>query len=451
MNSEKYIAAIEIGSSRISGAVGRVHTDTGMLDVLAVETEHTTECVRHGMIQNVEEVGARVARIVTRLERALGSSPQYRIKSVYVGLGGRSLRNEKITLRRALPEDTEITSEILTSLRDEARSYPVDSSLEVVDAQPRLFVIDKTETRNPVGMFGNSLAADYNLIVCRPILRKHIHRVVRDKAGLNLAAMVVTPMAVADMVLSSEEKRLGCMLVDLGAETTTVSIYKADNLIYLAVLPMGSRNITSDITSLSLLEERAEEIKTTSGSAIQSENPSTLNLSGIKLSDVANLVSARAEEIVANIIQQISYAGITDKELPGGIVMTGAGFNLNRMPELLKNQSGLPVRRASLPADVNMEDAKAPTYETLQLVAILRAGLAPQAPECVEIPVRDEIPVTGEIPVYTETETERRGVDETVRPHRKPGKIFGGIGRLGRKITGIFAPSDDDDDDTEIE
>lgn len=447
MNSEKYIAAIEIGSSRISGALGRVHTDSLSLDVLAVETEHLSECVRHGMIQNVEEVSSRVMRIISRLERRMGGNPPRRIKAIYAGLAGRSLRNEKITLRRALPDDTEITSDILNSLRDEARSYPVDSNLEVVDAQPRAFMVDKTEIKNPVGTFGSNLSADYNLIVCRPILRKHIQRVIQEKAGLNLAAMVVTPTALADMVLTAEEKRLGCMLVDLGAETTTVAIYKADTLLYLAVLPMGSRNITTDITSLSLLEERAEEIKTTSGSAIQSENPSTLNLSGIKLSDVANLVAARSEEIVANIIQQITYAGITDNELPAGIVMAGAGFNLNRLPELLKNQSGLAVRRANLPNDVAMEDAKASTYEALQLVAILRAGLSPHAPECVEIQRLDDIPSTGgDTPdPLPEPDPEKPG-----KTSGSGGKIIGGLGRFGRKIAGIFAPSEDDDDDTEL-
>ena len=162
-----------------------------------------------------------------------------------------------------LPDDTEINDDILRRLRDQALSTAIDSSLEVVDAIPRVYMVGKSETRSPKGAIGNKIHATFDLIVCRPELRRNLQRTISDKLDININGFVVTALSTAQVLLTSEEKRLGCMLVDMGAETTTVSIYKDGSLRYFATLPMGGRNITRDITSLSLLEERAEDIKIT--------------------------------------------------------------------------------------------------------------------------------------------------------------------------------------------
>lgn len=449
-NSGKYIAAIEICSSKIVGAVGRAKAD-GRLDVIAVEQERTLECVRHGVIHNVEETAHRVLRILDKLQSRPGVTPR-KIKAVYVGLAGQSLRNITTEIDRRLPDETEITETILNSLKTDALSANIDSSLEVVDAMPRVYYVNKTETKSPVGTFGNNINATYDLIVCRPLLKKNLMRVVQDKAGMDIAGIVVTPLAVADMVLSLDEKRLGCMLVDMGAETTTVSIYRQGNLHYLATLPMGSRNITNDITSLSVLEERAEEIKTTSGNAIAQPNPSTLNLNGIKLSDVSNIVVARSEELVANIIEQISYAGITDKDLPGGIIVAGGGFNLNRLNELLKLKSGLSVRRASLPNSITLEDTKAPSYETIEVISILRTGIAADKPECLELSQPQELPVSD--PDYHRPDKPEENPETPRAPKREPvEKEPNWLQRRLEKIKGriVDAWKESPDDDTELD
>lgn len=442
MSQDKYIAALEIGSSKITLAVGRAAAD-GRLFIVALEQEHQVECVCHGVIHNVEETAAIISRLLGRIERRTGVSPR-KIKQAYVGLEGRSLKNVPREISRQLADDTEITQEIIDSLRAEAISSHIDSSLEVIDAVPASYIVGKTETRSAVGTFGNGIRAQYQLIAARPILRKHLERVVRDKAGLPIVDLVITPLAVANLILTDEEKRLGCMLVDMGAETTTVAIYLNGSLHYLAVLPMGGRNITQDITTLNVLEERAEEIKTTSGNAIPADTPSTLNLDGVKLSEVSNLVVARAEEIIANIIEQINYAGITDKQLPGGIITIGGGFNLNRMRDLLARQSSLNVRRGSLPSSVVIEDTKAPSYETIEVASIMHAGLDPAAPDCLEIPVTEELPADD----FTYNDIP----DETPRRREQRPKKPGMLDRVWVGLSHIWNSSaDDDDEDTEID
>jgi len=448
MNQEKYIAAIEISSSKIVGAVGR-HTPAGRLEVIAVETEHAVECVCYGIIHNVEETASRIARILEKLEHRTGISPR-RITKAYVGLAGRSLRNVPREILRNLPEDTEITEDILANIADEAQRSQIDSSLEVLEALPASYMVNKTETMSPVGTFGNSIRVKYQLVAARPMLRRHIERVVREKVGIDIAGIVVTPIAVGRLVLTDEERRLGCMLVDMGAETITVSIYQKGALHYLAVLPMGSRHITRDITSLSVLEKEAEDTKVSSGSAIYKENAANLNINNMRLSDVYHLVVARSEELVANIIQQIEYAGLTPAQLGAGIVTAGGGFNLARMSELLSRNADKKVRRAKLPDFVTLEDTKAPSYESIEVVSIMNAGTAASAPPCLDMPQAGDILGGGDDEEDWEEEERRREEARLARERerrRKRQRPNSTLNWVKTKLANMFR---DDEEDTEI-
>ncbi|MCM1005540.1 MAG: cell division protein FtsA [Prevotella sp.] len=452
MSQERYIAAIEICSSKIIGAVGRYNTSTNRLDVIAVEQERIIECVCNGIIHNVEETANSISRILDKLESRTGVSPRV-IRKVYVGLSGRSLRNIPREISRSLPEDTEITEDLIVSMADEARRSHIDASLEVLDAIPTGYLLNKIEIKSPIGNSGSNIKAKYQLIAARPTLAKHIRRVISDKVGIDIADIVITPIAVGNLILNSDERRLGCMLVDMGAETITVSIYQKGVLDYLAVLPMGSRNITRDISSLSILEEDAEKMKSNSGKAIASDDVANFNINGVRLSDVSNLVVARSEELVANIIEQITYAGLTNKQLSGGIITVGGGFNLNQMGELLRQKSDLKVRRGSLPENVMLEDTKAPSYETIEVIAIMNAGTAKDATDCLELP-KNELPEVDNSDYW---EPETPGGEETNKPVKKP-KRPNRLATRGNKfltaisagLAGIFSREEDDDDEPEI-
>lgn len=437
MSEERYIAAIEISSSKIIGVVGRAHKN-GQVDIITVEQEKSVESVRYGIIQNLEETSMRIARILEKMERRPSIAPK-KIKSVFVGLSGRSLRSIPTTVRLNLPDDTEISDDILERLRKDALNVAIDNTLEIVDAEPRRYHIGKIETFSPKGAIGNEIRAEYDIIVCRPELKRNIQRVVQDKLGIPICGFVVTPLAAAHLILTPEEKRLGCMMVDIGAETTTVCIFRNGALNYFATLPFGGRNITRDITSLSLLEERAEEIKITSGNALAPENPSSLNLNGIKLSDVSNLVVARSEEIVANIAEQIAYAGLKEKELPGGVICIGGGTRLNGMTELISRQLGLPVKSGRLPSYVHVEDVKGPSSELVEVASVLYAGATLTGEVCLETPKKEDLPTIGETP---DDEPQRKGKPDAPEenPNKWTSRIKSGLARLFRN------PEDDDDD-----
>ena len=439
MNNDKYVAAVEISSSKIIAAVGRMRSD-GRLNIIATEQVKGVESVRYGIIQNLEETAMRIVSVLDKLQREPAVAPRT-ITGLYVGLSGRSLRSISTEVDINLPDDTEITQQHLQQLRERALANAIDASLEVVDAIPRTYVVDRMQTMSPKGVVGNHIHATFDLIVCRPELRRNLTRTISDKVGISINGFVVTALATAQVILSSEEKRLGCMLVDMGAETTTVSVYKDGALRYFATLPLGGRNITRDITSVGWLEERAEEIKLSYGNAIARDNASSQNLYGVKMSDVSNLIVARSEEIVANIVEQLKYAGLKDTDMPGGLVCIGGGANLNGMIDLLSRQTSLPVRRGQLPAYIHIEQANVPTSEVVQVSSVLYTGASGSDQECLAMPGAQELPVTGT--GNDETETNERRIVEP-----EPKKTGNGwIGRIARGIAGIFEGSDEDDSD----
>lgn len=437
MNKERYIAALEISSSKIIGAVG-IYSGNGQLSVIAVEQEECKDYVRYGIIQNLEGVSMHVNSILSKLSRNPAIAPR-KITSVFIGLSGRSMRSISSEVKLSFSEETEITDSILERLRKDATMTAIDNSLEVVDVVPRNYIIDKIETNSPKGSIGRSITAIYDIIACRPELKRNIIRAITDRIHVNVAVFVVTPLATGHLIVTREEKRLGCMLVDFGAETTTVSIYRKGCLYYSATLPLGGRNITRDITSLSVLEERAEEIKCTSGDAIARETPSTLNINGLKLSDVSNLIVARAEEIAANVIQQLEYAGLKKKDVAGGIICIGGASKLNGMLELLEKQSGLSARLGHMPEYVHPADARTNRLEALQVVSLLYAGATVSDTECLEMPGIEELPRTGEGNEEEPAQNQNKSISEI---GKRKSKFFNGA----RNFFGnLFAPPQEDD------
>ncbi len=438
MATDRYIAALEISSSKVIGAVGAAGK-SGQLEILAIEQEKSSDSVRYGQIQNIEETYNLISYVLERLERRQNIAPR-EITGVYVGISGRSLRNIRKEVSLALPDDTEITDSILERLKRSAMDADIDNSLEIIDAIPRVFIVGKEETPRPKGSLCNNITAIYDLIVARPIIQNYLRKVVKDRLELDHQGVVVTALAVGDIALNAHEKEVGCMLVDMGAQTTTVTIYKRGRLVYYATLPFGGRNITLDLMALNELEDKAEEYKINFGNAIASTVPSQVKVGIHKQSDISNFVVARSEEIVANIVEQIKYAGLTERDIPEGIVLCGGGAHLNGMMDLIGKFTGLKVRMASLPSYIRMTDINGQGMESLQLAAIMYAASKKSDDDCLEIPAAPE--------PEPEPETTTQQPEKKEKPKKQRGSgFFGGIANtLGR----IFTPIGDDEEGDEL-
>lgn len=447
------IVAIEIGSSKIKGAIGELDP-SGALLIRGIEEVHQQpNFVSYGHVQNVREVANELNRVISALNGRLASSE---ITGVYVAVGGRSLMSTPAVLEERLPGDTEVSPEIVEQLLGRARPTSADRNL--LDVLPVEYRIDgKVQGTNPIGILGNELTAHVNLVTIRSQIIRNLQMAITDKLGLNINGFVIRPLAVANLVMTDEERGLGSMLVDFGAETTTVAIYKKHTLKYLATIPLGSRHITRDLTSLPYTEERAEEIKISLGNAWPGKTPSAeAAVAEIDTTEINNYVRMRAGEIAANIAAQIGFAGMTAKELPCGIVLVGGGANLRGFTELLGSETGLPVRRGTTPPSVRVLGAKLNPNQDLDIVAIMNSLIDSEFKPCVTPIVVEPQP---EPEPQTQTTTESASTSTVAEqpaehdewsdndPDAIHPKKRGFISRLLDKVKDSMAPLDEPDEE----
>lgn len=399
---EKYIVALEIGSSKIKGAIGIVDPQ-GTLSVKAVEEEKLYDGVRYGCIRNVVETAGAIRNVIGRLEMR---EPGRNVTGVYVSVGGRSLMAQGIEIERRLPQEMEITNDLIADMTGDALNYQLHERT-IVDVTPKEFRVDNSPTNRAVGMFGSHVSARLNLISCRTQLVRNLNHVLDERLHLPVHDMFVRQIAEADFVLYPEEKRQGCMLVDCGAETTTVSIYKNGVLLYMSTIPMGSRNITRDITAMNYLEERAEELKIDGGNALSSTEPTPMPSNGlIDYGQINNYVAARAGEIIANINEQIKYAGLTPDRLPAGIILTGRGSKLNGFDRRLENLTTLKVRYGGPVNRVRILDGRINASDHVDVISILAAAAKDrEVKECLS---RPEPVVIASEPLYNSIDEVRQ-------------------------------------------
>ena len=343
--------------------------------MLGVDTESLSGSVKRGFVVRPDEVSAKIRRLIVKLSNRIGTSKK--IKQVYVGISGQSLHAEDHLISRDYPEGTLINEDIIKHLQEEAREMPIAGAdiLEVVrtevtvDDQPR---IGREE------LVGSSLKMGVKLIVARDELKKSAARCFQG--DLTVAHYIPTALSTAYVALSNEERQAGVMLVDFGADTTTVSIYKDGFLRYLSTIPLGGQNITRDIMTLKVTGPEAESFKVRLGSAkvMGEESNITLrgeNLSEIKSLDLSKVVKARIEEIVANVNAHFDYAKCDRKSLGAGMVIVGGAAKLSNLAELLAEKCDIRVRKGALRQDMLLDVAsQSKSADYLQILGLLYCG-----------------------------------------------------------------------------
>ena len=384
MEKNQYIVALEIGSSKIVGAIAE-KTSAGYLSVKHLQEERHLNSVRYGIVQNVENIKSSINRILKNLEGMVDG----RITQVYMGVSGRSLHSIVSEVNRSVGSTEPITKELIDRIIHEATSTPIRNH-DTIDIVPRTFYVDKVETINPVGQFGSSIKIRVNLIVAKPSLKLNLNRLMTF--GIPVKDYIVTPLAVAEQILSESDRELGCMLVDMGAETTTVAIYRNKALIYLNTLPLGGRNLTRDVmTGLNVLEETAENVKKNINNPLDPNNVSNVVIEGLNAPEAANYISARTGEIIANINQQLANAGVSSDQIQS-IVLIGGGAHLGGLQQKLAETIKIRVRMGQNPPALNILNPEINRMEYIEGFSLLAkaADMIEEGETCIELNKYDD-------------------------------------------------------------
>jgi len=363
--SKEFIVAIELGSSKMTGIAGKKNLD-GSIQVLAYVKEDSSTFIRKGVVYNIDKTAQCLTNIINKLEGLLKTT----ITQVYVGVGGQSIRSIRNVTTKELLSETPITQDMVIELMDANRNmkYP---DQQIIDAAVQEYKVDSQLQLDPVGIPCTRIEGNFLNILQRKTFYKNLNSCF-EAANINVAEMYLAPLALADSVLTEVERRSGCLLVDLGADTTTVSVYTKNILRHLAVIPLGGNNITKDIASLQMEESDAEQMKLRYATAYTDNNDIDNNLKydidqdrKVEARKFIEIVEGRLEEIIANVWCQVPEE-YCDKLL-GGIILTGGGANMKDIEKAFQNYTHIDKIRiakfvtqtiTSSISDINARDGK---------------------------------------------------------------------------------------------
>lgn len=343
--AKEFNVAIELGSSKVTGIAGKKNID-GSISILSVVKEDSSSFIRKGVIYNIDKTAQCISNIVKKLTSNLKTS----ISQVYVGVGGQSIRSVKNVILKTLPPDTIVTQEMVDELMEGNRNMQYQDQ-EILDAATQEYKVDNQYQMDPVGIQCTRLEGNFLNILWRKEFYNKLNKCF-DMAEVAIADMYMAPLALADSVLTDAEKRSGCALVDLGAETTTVSVYYKNVLRHLAVIPLGGQNITKDIASLQMEESRAEEMKLKYAKAWTDngdiDNQQMLSIDAdraVESRKFIEIVEGRLQEIVENVWYQVpqEYAD----RLLGGLILTGGGSNMKNIETAFRNHTHIEKIRVA--------------------------------------------------------------------------------------------------------
>ncbi len=349
MEQEELVVGLDIGTTKIACIVGRKN-EYGKIEIIGMGRSESLGVAR-GVVSNIAQAVQSIQDAVAEAER----KAQVQINNVLVGIAGQHIKSHQhrgqITLDS---EENEITADDVDRLIEDMYKLVMLPGEEIIHALPQEYIVDHEQgIKDPIGMFGRRLEANFHIITGQVAAAKNIQRCI-DRAGLNLEEIILEPLASADAVLTKEEKEAGVVLVDIGGGTTDVAIFHDGIIRHTAVIPFGGNVISEDIKSgCSILKNQAEKLKTKFGSAMQDESqdneivciPGLQNRppKEISVRNLAGIIQCRMEEIIEYVFYEIKNSKLQD-QLIAGIVVTGGGSQLKHIKQLFEYKTGYDTR-----------------------------------------------------------------------------------------------------------
>jgi cell division protein FtsA len=349
MEASEIVVGLDIGTTKIVCIVGR-RNEYGKIEILGMGRSESVGVTR-GVVSNIEKTVQSIKTAVTEAENQSGVD----IRTVNVGIAGqhiKSLQHRGIKMRNSLEE--EISQKDIDALIDDMYKLVMLPGEEIIHVLPQEYIVDsEVGIKDPIGMSGVRLEANFHIITGQVAAVKNIHKCIQ-KAGLEVVELILEPLASSEAVLNDEEKEAGVVLVDIGGGTTDIAIFQEGIIRHTAVIPFGGNVITEDIKEgCTIIKSQAELLKMKFGSALASENKENeiVSIPGLRgrepkeisVKNLAHIIQARMEEIIENIYYEIKNSGY-EKKLIAGIVVTGGGAQLKHIGQLVEYMTGMDTR-----------------------------------------------------------------------------------------------------------
>lgn len=375
MEKKELYIGLDIGTTKIVAMIGVIN-EYDKLKIIGVGKSKSLG-VHRGVVNNISQT---IQSIQSAINEAENNSNE-KIDKVIVGIAGqhiRSLQHSDYITRENSDEVIDVQD--IEKVINQVYKLVMMPGEEIIHVLPQEFKIDgQSEIKEPVGMFGGRLEANFHVVVGQVSSIKNIARCVKS-SGIDFDGITLEPLASADAVLSREEKEAGVALIDIGGGTTDLAIFKDGIIRHTSVIPFGGNIITDDIKEgCSIIEKQAELLKIKFGSAWPGENKDNeiVSIPGLRgrdpkeisLKNLSKIIHARVVEIIEQVYMEIKNYGHEDqkKKLIAGVVLTGGGSQLKHLKQLVEYVTGMDTR-IGLPnehlAGNNSIEISNPTFAT---------------------------------------------------------------------------------------
>ena len=375
MEKNELFIGLDIGTTKIVAMIGIVN-EYDKLKIIGIGKSKSLG-VHRGVVNNISQTIQSIQGAINEAE----NNSNEKVDKVIVGIAGQHIRSlqhsDYITRENS---DQVIDDSDLEKLINQVYKLVMMPGEEIIHVLPQDFKIDgQSEIKEPIGMFGGRLEANFHVVVGQVSSIKNIARCVKS-SGIDFDGITLEPIASADAVLSTEEKEAGVALVDIGGGTTDLAIFKDGIIRHTSVIPFGGNIITDDIKEgCSIIEKQAELLKIKFGSAWPGENKENeiVSIPGLRgrdpkeisLKNLSKIIHARVVEIIEQVYMEIKNYGHEEqkKKLIAGIVLTGGGSQLKHLKQLVEYVTGMDTR-VGLPnehlAGNNSIEISNPTFAT---------------------------------------------------------------------------------------
>ena len=372
--NELYIG-LDIGTTKIVAMIGIVN-EYQKLKIIGVGKSKSLG-VHRGVVNNISQT---IQSIQGAIHEAENHSNE-KIDKVVVGIAGQHIRSLQHSDYITRDNSNEVIAESdIDRVINQVYKLVMMPGEEIIHVLPQEFRIDgQSEIKEPIGMFGGRLEANFHVVVGQVSSIKNIARCVKS-SGIDFDGITLEPLASADAVLSREEKEAGVALIDIGGGTTDLAIFKDNIIRHTSVIPFGGNIITEDIKEgCSIIEKQAELLKIKFGSAWPGENKDNeiVSIPGLRgrdpkeisIKNLSKIIHARIVEIIEQVYMEIKNYGHEEqkKKLIAGIVLTGGGSQLKHLKQLVEYVTGMDTR-IGLPnehlAGNNSVEISNPTFAT---------------------------------------------------------------------------------------
>ena len=384
MDKNNISIGLDIGTTKIVAMIGE-RNQFKKIKILGVGKSISLG-VHRGVVNNITQTIQSIQQAVEQAETNSG----YNIEGVTVGIAGQHIRSLQHSdyITRENSEQV-INIDDIDKLINQVHKLVMLPGEEIIHVLPQEYKVDgQAEIKEPIGMYGGRLEANFHVVVGQVSSIRNIGRCIKS-AGLDLDGITLEPLASANAVLSVEEKEAGVALIDIGGGTTDLAIFKDGIIRHTAVIPFGGNVITEDIKEgCSIIEKQAELLKIKFGSAWPGENRENeiVSIPGLRgrdpreisLKNLSKVIHARAVEIIEQVYLEIKNYGHEEqkKKLIAGIVLTGGGSQLKHLKQLVEYVTGMDTRvgypNEHLAGDTD-QNVTSPLYATA--VGLLMDGL----------------------------------------------------------------------------